>query len=221
MLTLTRAPDTAPEPRRDHYDRRMSGILRTASAALLVLALAACSGPTPDPSATATPEPSSTSTSTPTPTPTPDASDPADWTIGFTGVGPIMLGGDIDQIRGSLVGFEQYGQDFGCPWVTYVRRDQLELWIPTEDPDYRIVRGVAVVGDGPRTAGGAHVGSAFAEVRAAHPDAFEGTWYGDNQYMSLSDGAGHWILFSAYGDSEVVATIEIQPYDQPTSEFCG
>ncbi|WP_345761159.1 hypothetical protein [Diaminobutyricibacter sp. McL0608] len=78
--------------------------------------MAACSEPGPSPSQ---PEAGSSHAPavqpSPTPTPTVDEADPSSWVIGFDGVGPVKVGGDITAEAAELTSFTDKSDLAACP----------------------------------------------------------------------------------------------------------
>lgn len=206
--------------RHRRYDRRMSGRVLVVA---LVMALAGCAATPPaepDPSAVVTESPSASATPAPSQEVSVDAADPANWTIGFTGVGPIALGDDIEDVRARLSGFEESGLDAECPSVAFFRQGELELGLVLDPTERRLVEAVVVEGEGPTSVAGIGIGSDFAAARAAYPQASEFVGIGDSLNLSVSDDDGHWIHFSAGANDEIIGFIAVNRYPGSGYDYC-
>jgi hypothetical protein len=209
---------------------------------LLVLTLAGCTGAAPDRDDTSTPGctdwPDCETGSTASPdetTPRTDgtaAGDPATWVIGFTEVGPLSIGGSIDEARGAMTAFADASAPDECPLVVF---DGIEDDVPTiwAEPDAGLttIAQLVVTGSGgsteftsgsPRTADGIGVGSTREQLLAAYPGIEQ---QNDDEppafaYYALTDGSGRYIDFAVDGEGRV-DSIALHDSPVPPSEYCG
>ncbi|QYF74158.1 hypothetical protein [Cryobacterium sp. PAMC25264] len=198
-----------------------------------LLLLTGCAGtaaqtPAASPTPSATPAPA-TSTPTPTPTPTPTAlslDDPTTWVIGFTGIGPLSVGDNIDDAAASMTAFTSTVYD-GCPAVVaYGRTGFPTVLIPdrlgTGVVEQLVLQGGAdfttLAGASPHTDAGIGIGSTLDDLMTAYPAV---TFQDDpfTAHYALPDDTGNWINFVLSDD--VVKDIIVRASPVVAKEYCG
>ncbi|GIT78911.1 hypothetical protein LLS1_05800 [Leifsonia sp. LS1] len=190
--------------------------------------------PVASPTPTLVPTPTPTETPTPTPTPTPtstlDPADPATWTIGFDGVGPVKLGLPLTEVNGVTPTMSDETYDICRPaQLDLVAPDGLSLtaFETTASGDQvgniHVGFNFDVGGDKtlatPRTDRGIGIGSTTAELLAAYPGIPLTGSYGDvANYYGIDGGHGTWIVFGTLHDK--VNAITVGPSSTIPSEYC-
>lgn len=160
------------------------------------------------------------------PTPSADG-EPPHLVIDFTGVGPWLLGGAIDDAAGEPVGYEP-GYQEACPWVhEFTRPDAPAILLP--DPaDSGMIEQIVVRGWGqaqdlaaesPRTVAGIGIGSTLDELRAAYADLQEVPGKYAPHY-SVENEVGSWMNF-AVTDAGIVDAVVVRASPSIDSEYCG
>ncbi len=211
-----------------------AAIVTTALAASLVM-LAGCAQPAPAEStpasaqASETPSVTPTATTTPTPTATVDLADPSSWLITFDGVGPLTLGGKIDDETADMAAFTESSNDF-CPVKMFSKDKAPRIQIrPTADGAIDLIAlgaetfgtPVADVEAGsPKTEAGIGIGATLPQLESAHPGVVQTGTYGEPRtYYGLSNGADRWIVFTIRDG--VVDAIGVSGDPILPSEYCG
>ena len=202
-----------------------------------VAVLIACTACAPEQSSgTPTATPTATPSSTPTPSVTPTApplnlDDPASWTIDFTGVGPLTLGGSISAGRVDMTAFSDDSQPEACALVVFsaLVDGVPDVWAqPGTDPDISDV--LVVTGNGepapfvtgsPTTETGIGIGATEGELLEAYPEiAAKPGPNPDSLTYSVTDGAGGYINF-AVDPSKLVESIAVSDQSVVPYEYCG
>jgi hypothetical protein len=211
------------------------GVVSVIVGAVLAVGASGCVGASPAPSPTSavtgspapapagSPSPSAGPSASPTPassepaTPAFSAADPGTWLIDFVGVGPIVLGASLEQVKA----------DIPLPVTECLSNT---AWYSLGGPSAvaASVQGGGAVSEAyvggtdralsPKTQGGIGVGSSLEELQAAHPEVQQHASlnYG---YYYLTDGTA-FINFSV-GDDGVVDAIDVSTTEFPPSEICG
>jgi hypothetical protein len=182
--------------------------------------------PTETPAATPSPAPSGTATAEPL-----DLDEPASWTIDFSGVGPLTLGGSISAERVDMTAFSDDSQPEACALVVFsaLAEDVPDIWAqPGTDPDVSDV--LVVTGNGepapfvigsPTTATGIGIGATEGELLEAYPEiASKPGPNPESLTYSVTDGAGGYINF-AVDPSKLVESIAISDQSVIPYEYCG
>ena len=231
---------------------RASGRKRTALIAMLVVLAVSISGgtvayalgtglidlqPVAVPSATPTPTPTPTVTPTPTATP-PDTGtspvrspdDPADWTIGFDGMGPLTLGSPMSDVPDRLPGWsDQTGDQCRPRNLRFLDPQGLHVSLFAQDAQKLTVSEV-LVGytfsvDGerdiatPHTAEGIGIGSTKDELLSAYPGIATTRDYGTYAQYGVQNDQGTWMVFMVIEDR--VEWIQVGPFSNIPLDSCG
>ncbi len=222
----------------------ISGRRRVSVAASLamIVALSGCASqdvtaevedvvPSASPTTSAAAPVDSTPTSTPTSTPEPTATagnpdDPDSWEIDFAGVGPLVLGGTLDEAAAAMPGFTRSFQE-ACPSVANFTADGFpDIWVgdPTGSG---IIESVvvqkwgapeAVASSSLRTEASIGIGSTLDDLTAAYPEL--STTQGDyGPHYGVSNGE-RWINF-AVTSGGLVDTIVVDTTSEMAPEYCG
>lgn len=198
----------------------------------LGLGLAGCgAAAAPQPTST-TAAPSDPPTATPTPT-VAESPDASDWIIEFGRVGPIALGGSLDEVAPSMSEFTDATQE-ACPWVvSYEAPGFPAIWLPDGQSTGFVQQIVvqawadpeAVTADVLRTAEDIGIRSTLAELRAAYPQLIELQGPHNTTIFGITDGEDQWVTFGfGVGDLTEDSTIDTMvvrdtPYQD--GEYCG
>lgn len=230
---------------------RASGRKRTALIATLVVLALTISGGTvayaigtglldlqPVASPTATPTPSPTVTPTPTPTATPPSTetspvrspdDPAGWTIGFDGMGPLTLGSPMSDVPGRIPGWSDRTVDQCRPRnLRFLDPQGLNLSLFAQDAQ-KLTVSELLVGykfsvDGerdiatPRTAEGIGIGSTNDELLSAYPGIATTRDSGTYVQYGVQNDQGTWMVFMVIEDR--VEWIQVGPFSTIPLDSC-
>lgn len=192
----------------------------------------ATTAPPATPSATPTPVPSPTPTATPVDPVPVDPTDPATWTIGFGGIGPITLGSTFEEQKAALTAFTDTTDPLCTQWQLNLEQpDAPTLLLNGADGASHTITTITVVAAGPnatvpaarspRTVAGIGIGSTLAEAQAAYPDLKQTGAYGDGSistYYGITDGSGTWIAFNVIDGA--IQRIQVGPRPVLPSEYC-
>ncbi|TFC00038.1 MULTISPECIES: hypothetical protein [unclassified Cryobacterium] len=215
---------------------RLAGILA------LGLLLSGCSSqhadaPAPGSTASAVPiastiQPTAAPTSAPTVTATAaplNLNDPSSWIIGFSGVGPMVLGADLTSTKESMTAFSQTLWD-ECPSrsvVTFAEAGSPSFVIADQGGDGIIQQVVVQTGESAagsatssaRTSAGIGIGATLDQLTIAYPAiTYQDAGTPIAQYARAS-GEGKWIHFVVLEDK--VSQIIVSPQAGIAKELCG
>lgn len=196
---------------------------------VLTLALTGCTPVPPTPDFVAvTPHPAASAP--PTVEAAASAGDPAQastWTIGFDGVGPLVLGSPSSGRHAALAAFEPEPAVDGCGLDFVSTPSGLRIGTAESAADgvTSIVLNVAVLAQaeaGPRTAKGIGLGSTIDDLVVAYPDARKTSGMGEGLITyAVTDGSSRSIVFGAWRTDPAIVTIQVGADDRVTAEGCG
>lgn len=177
----------------------------------------------PTPANTQTPM--SVNTQTPTPA-TVDVNDPSSWVIGFTSVGPVALGDDMDAATQSMSAFATNSYFAICPTIASFEKTGFPDFIMTSEEDGTVRQIVlqggsdplGVASSSPQTSEGIGIGSTAEGLEAAYPTLSDLNDYSEPHYAE-TDGNGTWIHFGL--SDGIVHVIVVHAYPNMPNELCG
>ena len=215
-------------------ERRRLPVVAVAAIGLLLLSGCARQGPDApimNPTSSVGPT-ASTTAPTPTPTPTPpklamDLADPASWIIGFTSVGPLVIGDNISATDRLMTAFSSSAVFEGCPSILSFDRPGFPNLVIADSSDNGLVELIALEGGptssdftatSPRTTAGIGIGTTLDELKTAYPAI---TYQDDHftPHYTLTDGNGNWINFAT--SEGLVNKIVVRPMPVIPREICG
>jgi len=156
-----------------------------------------------------------------------DPAQPSTWTIGFDGVGPLVLGTPSTEQHDVLAAFEPEVAADGCGLDFVSTPSGLRVGTAESAADgvTSIVLNVDVPAEaspGPRTANGIGIGSTIDDLVKAYPDAHKTSGMGEGLITyAVTDASGHSIVFGAWRTDPAITTIQVGTGDQITAEGCG
>lgn len=222
-------------------------IALTASIALAVTLTACSSEETPEVSPTSAPTPSASPSATdqssepaePTSSPDPSASETpaqidlgniASWRIDASGIGPMKIGAEFDEVLKSLPA-EAWTHDDFCDWAAFANPSDEYTAYFLRGPEaaqhgtviLAAVAATEATADGPRDSAGIGLGSSRTEVLEAYPDAKEAKPSAglpeEREFLVVSSSDAK-TFFAFDGDSDVVAVF-VTTLPEPPYEACG
>ncbi|GIT79005.1 hypothetical protein LLS1_06740 [Leifsonia sp. LS1] len=157
-----------------------------------------------------------------------DPARPETWTIGYAGVGPVVLGDASTAREEALAAFapEPPAGACGLDFVTGPSGLRIGTAESAADGVTQIVvasaGAPAAAGVSPRTSDGIGLGSTIGQVTIAYPDARRTSVEGEALLTyAVSDGAGRSIVFGAWRTDDAIVVVQVGTDDRVTAEGCG
>jgi hypothetical protein len=184
-------------------------------------------------------EPAGTPSATPVPPPAPtpvvdDPTAPSTWIVSTDRIGPLVLGGPLEEQAARLTTFDRYPDDgYGCPASFFSDGRGLTLTLSrASSPDATEIATVsadltsddpaALASATPRTASGIGLGDDEARLLAAYPDA-ELTLDHDANYgtqYAVAGDDGQYLVF-VVGTSGRITDMSVGTTRIAPPEYCG
>lgn len=200
--------------------------------------LSGCSAEVVDTPPTQSAAPSATPTSTTpepvepenTATPEIDLANPATWLISADGIGPVLYGGAIADVRPSMSAFTEIPSEW-CGVARFRSEENGLAVLAMLSEDGSTVEGTFVNGwgespaalaDAPRTAEGIGLGSSLSDLLSAYPTIsleHERATEPPTLYYATHNANGSWLVFAVYED--VVRAIAVHNEPWLMSEYCA
>ena len=182
-------------------------------------------------------EPAGTPSATPVPPPAPvvdDPTAPSTWIVSTDRIGPLVLGGRLEEQAARLTTFDRHPDDgYGCPASFFSDGRGLSLALSRgSSPDATEIATVsadptfddpaALASATPRTASGIGLGDDEATLLAAYPDAELTLDHHENygtQYAVAGDD-GQYLVF-VVGTSDRITDMSVGTTRIAPPEYCG
>lgn len=186
------------------------------------------------PSETPSEKPTSTTTEPVEPektaTPAMDLANPGTWLISADGIGPVLYGGAIADVRPSMSAFTEIPSEW-CGVARFRSEENGLAVLAMLSEDGSTVEGTFVNGwgqssaalaDAPRTAEGIGLGSSLSDLLSTYPTIsleYERATEPPTLYYAIRNANGSWLVFAVYED--VVRAIAVHNEPWLKSEYCA
>lgn len=159
-----------------------------------------------------------------------DLAKPGTWLISADGIGPVVYGGAIADVRPSMGAFDEIPSEW-CGVARFRSESNGLAVLAMLSEDGSTIEGTFVNGwgespaalaDAPRTAEGIGLGSSLSDLLSAYPTIsleHERATEPPTLYYAIHNANGSWLVFVVYED--VVRTIAVHNEPWLMSEYCA